>query len=666
MKRRLFPKAFLSVILLFSSFLQPGESYAWPTDASRTITTVFGDMRPRRFHAGLDIRTWGKTGYDLYAIEEGYIERIRTGSKGYGKALYLRLKNGNTAVYAHMQSFVPPLDSLVREFQVMAGSYTVDHYLPPEKYTFSKGELIGYSGDTGSISGPHLHFELRDPTGKPMNPALHQLEYRDSQAPVVNAIAFIPLSPDAEINGLPFPRLELPENPSKGQFTLKDTLHFFKDVGIAISLYDRVDQQPFHYGLFKVTLEFDGKKWFEVIFDGYDFSEDNQAVFHRDYALYRLNRDKYYRLFRSPYQNGDSFIKYSSDTAIPESEGLHTFRIVAEDYRGNRAEFTGQAIFHKDRLGTQELPATSHTTELVNKMLGENTFKWIDSESGMKILLRTDTVQSSLQMYYRTGGRLSFHPMNDRLFVSDHIPFSKLINGFPLVIRTGNFESQLPAPDGMLVVPGAAAEFVSSDSLLTLRTDGNTFYDTVFVRVTPISSPDLPEGVELMAGPYRIDPEYLPYRSSLEVIFAGSPLPHAGIYYLDRRKGKWQYLETRYQASEGYTTEILSGEVVALLLEYTPPLISNLVPENGGIYRTGELKSISFNVKDTFSGINGEKNVSVFLNGNPLIFEYNLYRQNALYEFIDTLKPGQYTLTITATDNAENEKTVTRAFQVVH
>ena len=38
-----------------------------------------------------------------------------------------------------------------------------------------KNEIIGYSGNTGSSSGPHLHFELRDKNNMPVNP----LKYRN-------------------------------------------------------------------------------------------------------------------------------------------------------------------------------------------------------------------------------------------------------------------------------------------------------------------------------------------------------------------------------------------------------------------------------------------------------------------------------------------------------
>jgi murein DD-endopeptidase MepM/ murein hydrolase activator NlpD len=33
-----------------------------------------------------------------------------------------------------------------------------------------RGELIGHAGNTGTSYGAHLHFELRDPNGKAVDP----------------------------------------------------------------------------------------------------------------------------------------------------------------------------------------------------------------------------------------------------------------------------------------------------------------------------------------------------------------------------------------------------------------------------------------------------------------------------------------------------------------
>ena len=75
-------------LFLFSILIS--RDYLWPTDASKTLTAVFGDIRPFRFHTGIDIRTYGVNGHAVYAIEDGYISRIVVKTSGYGKTIYLK------------------------------------------------------------------------------------------------------------------------------------------------------------------------------------------------------------------------------------------------------------------------------------------------------------------------------------------------------------------------------------------------------------------------------------------------------------------------------------------------------------------------------------------------------------------------------------------------
>ena len=150
------------IYLFISASYLLSNDYLWPTDASKTITTVFGEIRSYRFHAGIDVRTYGKNGDNLYAISDGYISRISISSKGYGKAIYLTLNDGNTALYAHLSDYNKKIDYLVKELQKQEGNYTIDKYFKSNQIPIKKGEVIGYTGDSGSLSGPHLHFEIRN------------------------------------------------------------------------------------------------------------------------------------------------------------------------------------------------------------------------------------------------------------------------------------------------------------------------------------------------------------------------------------------------------------------------------------------------------------------------------------------------------------------------
>ena len=66
-------------------------------------TGSFAELRGSHFHSGLDIRTYGKTGYNVYAPEDGYISRIKVQAFGGGKNLYISHPNGYTTVYMHLE-----------------------------------------------------------------------------------------------------------------------------------------------------------------------------------------------------------------------------------------------------------------------------------------------------------------------------------------------------------------------------------------------------------------------------------------------------------------------------------------------------------------------------------------------------------------------------------
>ena len=162
---------FLITTLFFSFIFSESNNYLWPNDYDEKITTTFGEPRSRRFHAGIDIRTYGEIGSNIYAIESGYISRIKVDPYNYGKAIYLTLEDGNTVLYSHLDSFSNEIENEIQKLRQKYKSNFIDHsFNKNRRIYFSKGDIIGYCGDSGSLSGPHIHFEIRDNNGSPINP----------------------------------------------------------------------------------------------------------------------------------------------------------------------------------------------------------------------------------------------------------------------------------------------------------------------------------------------------------------------------------------------------------------------------------------------------------------------------------------------------------------
>lgn len=104
----------------------------WPADG--LFTSPFG-MRWGRMHEGIDISL--SEGTPLRAAASGtVIMAAYTG--GYGNYTCIDHGGGLSTCYAHQSSYA-----------VSSGS------------SVSQGDIIGYSGNTGNSTGPHLHFEVR-------------------------------------------------------------------------------------------------------------------------------------------------------------------------------------------------------------------------------------------------------------------------------------------------------------------------------------------------------------------------------------------------------------------------------------------------------------------------------------------------------------------------
>ncbi|AJC86483.1 zinc metallopeptidase, M23 family [Campylobacter sp. RM16704] len=94
-------------------------------------------LSKKEFHPGIDLRAALKT--PIYAPANGVVEYAAYSNNGYGYSVILIHNFGFKTVYAHM----------TRQDVVKAGQF------------IKKGDLIGYTGNTGLSTGPHLHYEVR-------------------------------------------------------------------------------------------------------------------------------------------------------------------------------------------------------------------------------------------------------------------------------------------------------------------------------------------------------------------------------------------------------------------------------------------------------------------------------------------------------------------------
>ncbi|MBX2916846.1 MAG: M23 family metallopeptidase [Cyclobacteriaceae bacterium] len=89
----------------------------------------------KKMHTGIDFAA--TIGTPIYATADGVIDKLEVSFSGYGKMIEIEHGFGYRTRYAHMHGFA------VRQGQKV-----------------KRGDLIGYVGDTGLSTAPHLHYEV--------------------------------------------------------------------------------------------------------------------------------------------------------------------------------------------------------------------------------------------------------------------------------------------------------------------------------------------------------------------------------------------------------------------------------------------------------------------------------------------------------------------------
>jgi hypothetical protein len=319
-----------------------GQAYHWPLDAPRALTSTFAEHRSGHFHSGIDLKTWGQVGHEVYAVGGGYVWRVRTSPWGYGKALYLRLEDGKTAVYGHLSDFSTTIQQVVEVEQIRLGRYSLDLYLQPDQIPVVEGQLVGFSGRTG-CAHPHLHFEIRDEENCPLNPLQSGFVVADHRAPRMTTVSIKPLDWSSTVDGQRDRQLyPLRWNSAAGHYQLSSTPHVQGRVGLALAVHDLADGAQNHLGVYALYLSVDGQQVFSSAYDRFPFDDTKEVDLETDFALYQKGRGIYHNLylapgnelpFHQPHQAGSGVI---DDHAL--EPGYHRIRIQAQDIWGNAGE----------------------------------------------------------------------------------------------------------------------------------------------------------------------------------------------------------------------------------------------------------------------------------------------------------------------------------------
>jgi hypothetical protein len=436
-------KLFLAILTLtigFNCFSQdtiPKKYFRSPLGIPLFLAGNFGELRSNHFHGGLDMKTQGKEGFNIYAAADGYISRIKVSPWGYGKTIYIDHPNGYTTVYAHLQRYKGEIASQVKKHQYEIESWEFDWYPSDTLMKVKKGDVIALSGNTGSSGGPHLHFEIRETKSEhPVNPLLFGFDIKDNIKPIIRSIVLTPLNDTSYVNNKRKPQRFLVTG-ATGHYKLKyaTPINAYGEIGIGIETIDKLNGVGNRNGIYSIELVKNSTTIFKSEMKEFSFDESRGLNSLIDYEYFLREKVRFQRSYIEP---NNPLSIYS----VNENNGIIKF---------SRNEKTAFNYTVKDTYGNKSTLAFgvsgNYNKKLVQKVLKasvDTIFSFSDSNyfeaPNISVSFPKNALYTNLELQFLTADTLRGAITPTYFIHNDYTPLHKAIE---VSIKVGRLSEYL-------------------------------------------------------------------------------------------------------------------------------------------------------------------------------------------------------------------------------
>lgn len=635
-----------SIVFLFCTILQTQAQekfnprnvrYLWPTDASRFASALFGESRSAHFHAALDVKTWGRIGFKIYATRDGILHRVARGPFGYGNVIYLKHDDGSYSVYAHMDRFTPSLDRLVDSLRWEKRVFVFDENMEAYQIRYKQGQLIGYTGESGA-GPPHLHFELRTPTESPFNPLITSISIRDNVPPSFSALAIEPLDASASIQG---EKRIFVKNPRRvGKNVDFGTIDVTGQIGLAVDVFDQANEVTNMYAVYELQLKVNDEILFHSKIDSFSYEQSRQMFLDRVYGLLKSQNRGFQRLYKHDGNTLPFYLIAKPEAKLNLPVGVHTFEIIARDFYKNETK-----AFGKLRVGKPaDLAQTSKKAVTSSVVLEESPFpssfsEWDWQNDWVK------PVSNTLQIV-----RIRTYPFSFDGFEQE----IRIENGKNQVVdlrKAGSVLLSTEHESALLhrITPGKRTTIVTPDQLLQVQFGEKAVYDTLSLSVGYYRDSTLNEWL------IYVLPEQEPLQQGFELKFLVSDefrYPEKTAFYqYNARTGKLDYNPTRFK-NQQISARLREFGMYRMLADTLGPELSSpkITRKSGGKW------TVYVQGKDNLSGIDYYKS-RFWVNDEEGILEYDPELDRIVY-YHPKFQPKKNNKIVLEVYDAEGNKTV--------
>ena len=427
-------------IVLFTSLFLAGygqnQGLRSPVDFPMHLSGNFGELRGGHFHSGIDIKTYGVKGKKIYAIADGYISRIKISTGGYGKALYVHHPDeGITSVFGHLKSFSKSIEEYILKKQYAQKTFEIQLFPEPDQFPVKKGDLIAFSGNSGSSQGPHIHFEIRNLSDQhPLNPLNYGFQVKDDIPPKIFNLAIYRHNK----HGTPQKKGLLETNAiSPNVYKLKNNhpIPVQGNYSFGIRAFDFLNGASNWCGLYDLKLFVDSAVIYHHRMDKFYFQETQYIKNIKDLKEKIKNNLSIQRTYIQP-NNKLSLYRYVRGKGIISftDNQTHTLRYQVRDVHGNESTLSFEV-----KGDSSCCSVDTSTTEYLKKMPYQvaNNF----SAEEMKVHFPANAFYDTLRFNYNME-----NSTQDSFFSNIHHIHNKYTpvhKFFTLSIKSRNIDKQL-------------------------------------------------------------------------------------------------------------------------------------------------------------------------------------------------------------------------------
>lgn len=307
------------------------------------LSSNFGELRVNHFHSGLDFKTQGAIGKEIFAVADGFIYRISVSPTGFGKALYIKHLTGYSTVYGHLDRFTPEIQKYVTDRQYEKKSFMVTLFPQKDDFPVKQGDIIAYSGNSGSSGGPHLHYEIRkSDTEIPINPLLFEFGTGDNIEPVIEKLVIYPINRNSLVNNSHNPK-KINVSGGNGNYYIsaENEIRISGIAGFGIKAYDLLNDSYNKCTVYSIQLSIDSIPIYNYVMDAFSFNETKYINSHIDYETYMRENIYIERMFVLPNNKLSAYKDVIDRGLFNFNDNLtHRVDVVVTDIHNNKSKLS--------------------------------------------------------------------------------------------------------------------------------------------------------------------------------------------------------------------------------------------------------------------------------------------------------------------------------------